>query len=1028
MVRALEQIFGGEPTLNSYNGEGMYDAFPSNGGGGGGGGYTPPVAPNPIYVPPTYSNEIINNSIRVNLIVEDGGEVEFLENGSSKGYGVNTTIAYSPSTTFNGSKKYEVVKNGYRANEHYVVSITKKYVPAPVEPMQQYDYYYNNYIGNDPFGLNTFQNSNLFNWNYNITPIVTAIDYQYSEMVSVQKYVLQSDGSYIAEDTNNFNVGTINLQFSLQANSIILPPPIDIGDQIATPIEYEVAFSSNFRQELSENVVLSYTIFKNDGSVSDTGNLNLSNSNIIREIDSSNLNGRVDFKIEYVNKPTEYSLVNIYQTTNTAKLAEAQPDSIDFTKWNTQNSAFSLPAQQLQSGVSIVVFFEKEINVARPIISLDTTQYSVQVKDSDLEKEINIPFNTSNADNVRVYIDGKSDTTLVSAQNGFVKLYFQKDFSEVYGTKKIVLVAESSRYGTGDSVTALVTFIAVNDFPSITEITYPTSLDIPSFSDFNIDLNYEYITFASSTIDVDLKAKDGSRISLFKNLIPNGNISINIKTLRERFSNWNGSDNVTLIFKPFNRSGSEELIGNEYEVKTNLMIPSIQLDENIFSTAIFEAFSNILSVVEPEKESKYLTHLANFDNNEQILISTWENDNWTLSSKKEDNLGNILIENEVDSILLKLYEPIPSNVIPNSTFWITKLMANPLIETIILNEQSNITCPPIKGPNFSLDLDYVKGQSTNFESLDNIILSGSISSNQLVTTYLSSSIINTDSLNIEYVSGSTYLWDNFVHFSSAKERVDNFIYKVQLIEVYEDLIVSSSTNYTGGNSGSYTGSLSSLQEIERQTLKKNELLTGFDGFENFLYTSSSLYTTNNNNSITWPYNNGVRVESTSTIISNTLNTGWYDNLITLAEEFDIENSNWVQNNIPQYILNNSENESLLLFLSTILFYNQLITPTLWMIIVGFSMYLPYIAFHALFFERWIAYFKIKSNIGFLMYVADAAGYLGSTLVLLFKNFNNTNYSWVSFFTFSAIVTSVIIIILSIANYLYFKKQDKLQIA
>ena len=119
---------------------------------------------------------------------------------------------------------------------------------------------------------------------------------------------------------------------------------------------------------------------------------------------------------------------------------------------------------------------------------------------------------------------------------------------------------------------------------------------------------------------------------------------------------------------------------------------------------------------------------------------------------------------------------------------------------------------------------------------------------------------------------------------------------------------------------------------------------------------------------------------------------------------------------------------LLLFLSTLLFYNQLITATLWMIIVGFSMYLPYIAFHALFFERWIAYFKIKSNIGFLMYVSDAAGYLGSTLVLLFKNFNNTNYSWVSFFTFSAMITSVIIIILSIANYIYFKKLDKLQVA
>ena len=117
----------------------------------------------------------------------------------------------------------------------------------------------------------------------------------------------------------------------------------------------------------------------------------------------------------------------------------------------------------------------------------------------------------------------------------------------------------------------------------------------------------------------------------------------------------------------------------------------------------------------------------------------------------------------------------------------------------------------------------------------------------------------------------------------------------------------------------------------------------------------------------------------------------------------------------------------LLLLSTLLFYNQLMSPTYWMIIVGFSMYLPYIAFHALFFERWIAYFKIKSNIGFLMYVADAAGYLGSTLVLLFKNFNSIQYSWVSFFTYSALVTSIIIIVLSIANFLYFKKQDKLQI-
>jgi len=925
VVKALENIFGGEPTLNSYEGTGQYSAFIDGvGGGGGGGGYVPPVEPNPLFIPPSYSNEIIGKSIKVNLI-SNSGEVEFLENGVSKGYGVSTIINYSPSSTFNGPKKYEVVKNGQKATKYYEVSIKKSYQTdnqsnpiqeteiTPLTPKKRgfFDRLRDRLdvrVTNESFGVrNLFKGSKKFKVKrpLNVKPVVNAIEYNYSETLSVQEFDLQSDGTYVANDIKTFDLGSVTLNFELKSVKASDDISVDIINTITT-VEYEVAFSSNFKQELGNNVVLNYTIFQNDGTISDSGKVSLSDSNIIRQLNSDALKGRVDFRIEYVDKPSEYILTNIYQTTNTSKLETAYKTEFDFSKWNTQNSSFSLPAEQLKSGISVVVMFEKEIKADRPIISLDTTQYGVYVKDSDLEKEVQIPFKTSNTDNVRVYIDGRADTMLVPAIDGVVKLYFQKDFSEVYGTKKIVLVAESKQYGTGDSVTALVTFTAVNDFPSITQITYTDSIDIPSFSDFSIDLKYEYVSFACSTIDVDLKAKDGSRITLFKNLTPNGNISLNLKDLRDKFSNWAGSDNVTLIFKPFNRSGAEELVGNEYEVKTFLSIPTIQLDENIFSSAIFDAFSNILKVIEPDKESKYLTHLANFDNNEQILISTWENDNWTLSDKTTDNLGNIQLgSNVVDSIILKLYSPLPANVSTNSTFWITKLMANPLIETIVLSEQSEISCPPIKGPNFSLDIDYVKGQSTNFESLDNLILSGSTSSTQLVTTYLSSSLINMDELNIDYVSGSTYLWENFTHFSSAKERVDNFVYKVQLIEAYENSI-------SGSNASPSASLLSEIQERERQLIKKNELLSGFDGFENFLYTSSSLYTTNGSNSITWPYNAGQRILSTNSTVVN-----WYSNLITLAEDFDIENPNWVQNNIPQFIVTNTENESLLLFLSMI---------------------------------------------------------------------------------------------------------------
>jgi hypothetical protein len=200
-------------------------------------------------------------------------------------------------------------------------------------------------------------------------------------------------------------------------------------------------------------------------------------------------------------------------------------------------------------------------------------------------------------------------------------------------------------------------------------------------------------------------------------------------------------------------------------------------------------------------------------------------------------------------------------------------------------------------------VDFVTGKSTGYESLDDLILSSSVSSSSnLVSTYLSSSFIDTDSLNIEYASGSEYLWNNFVHFSSAKERVDNFVYKVQLIEAYETLIVSASNG---------AGSIAELNEKERQTLKKNQLIQGFDGFEKFLYTSSS-FTLSTASSLTWPYNGNARISAENTIVKN-----WYANLIELAETYDVQNPNWVQNNIPQYIVTNAENDSLLLFFSMI---------------------------------------------------------------------------------------------------------------
>jgi hypothetical protein len=110
-----------------------------------------------------------------------------------------------------------------------------------------------------------------------------------------------------------------------------------------------------------------------------------------------------------------------------------------------------------------------------------------------------------------------------------------------------------------------------------------------------------------------------------------------------------------------------------------------------------------------------------------------------------------------------------------------------------------------------------------------------------------------------------------------------------------------------------------------------------------------------------------------------------------------------------------------LVLITWLFNLEIMSGLIWMILSGALMYMPYIAYHTLYFERWIAYFRFKGNAGFLMYTADAAGYLGSTIILIFKSFASPDVSWVMFLKNAATYAGLSILVLSILAIVYFRK-------
>jgi hypothetical protein len=59
-----------------------------------------------------------------------------------------------------------------------------------------------------------------------------------------------------------------------------------------------------------------------------------------------------------------------------------------------------------------------------------------------------------------------------------------------------------------------------------------------------------------------------------------------------------------------------------------------------------------------------------------------------------------------------------------------------------------------------------------------------------------------------------------------------------------------------------------------------------------------------------------------------------------------------------------------------------IGPFPFMVMLGLGLYLPYVAIHTTMFERLIAMTRARGNLGFLMYVADAAGYLAYAALVL----------------------------------------------
>lgn len=110
--------------------------------------------------------------------------------------------------------------------------------------------------------------------------------------------------------------------------------------------------------------------------------------------------------------------------------------------------------------------------------------------------------------------------------------------------------------------------------------------------------------------------------------------------------------------------------------------------------------------------------------------------------------------------------------------------------------------------------------------------------------------------------------------------------------------------------------------------------------------------------------------------------------------------------------------------STLLWQAGLIPPAAWMICVGLGLYVGYVPYGCVLFDRLIAAVGSVATAGFLIYVTDAFGYLGSVALVLYKNFGQGSLSWLEFFVAFSWVTAIACTVCFLISTVYFARKTR----
>ncbi|MEM6992216.1 MAG: DUF5690 family protein, partial [Myxococcota bacterium] len=109
----------------------------------------------------------------------------------------------------------------------------------------------------------------------------------------------------------------------------------------------------------------------------------------------------------------------------------------------------------------------------------------------------------------------------------------------------------------------------------------------------------------------------------------------------------------------------------------------------------------------------------------------------------------------------------------------------------------------------------------------------------------------------------------------------------------------------------------------------------------------------------------------------------------------------------------------MLAVATLAFDAGIIDGITWMILLGIGLYLAYVPYGCVLFDRLIATTNAVGTAVFMIFVTDAFGYVGAIATNLIKNFSGAELSWLAFFRGFSYVTAAVCTVSFMASAWYF---------